>query len=118
MWPTLRSTAAAKSCSGEAIRKLSGLPATQTKLAILFPGQGAQKAGMGADLLEAFPYTKHVADSIDQALGYFLSRRMVNHEVSFSSRGLALDFNAKLTGIPRGHKADAASHAPAQRDAA
>lgn len=43
---------------------------------LLFPGQGAQKVGMGKDLAEAFPAARDTFRSIDQALGFPLSRTM------------------------------------------
>jgi [acyl-carrier-protein] S-malonyltransferase len=43
-------------------------------IAWLFPGQGAQKVGMGRDLYEAFPESAAVFDEADEALGRSLSR--------------------------------------------
>jgi [acyl-carrier-protein] S-malonyltransferase len=43
------------------------------KLAFIFPGQGAQAAGMGRALAEAFPAARAVFDAIDAALGERLS---------------------------------------------
>jgi len=43
------------------------------KLAFIFPGQGAQAAGMGQALAEAFPAARAVFDAIDAALGEKLS---------------------------------------------
>ena len=43
------------------------------KLAFIFPGQGAQKAGMGKDLADAFPEARAVFDQVDAALGEKLS---------------------------------------------
>jgi [acyl-carrier-protein] S-malonyltransferase len=42
----------------------------------MFPGQGAQRAGMGADLAAAFPLARAVFDEVDDALGEALSRAM------------------------------------------
>ena len=39
------------------------------KLAFIFPGQGAQAAGMGKALADAFPAARRVFDEIDAALG-------------------------------------------------
>jgi malonyl CoA-acyl carrier protein transacylase len=47
----------------------------------MFPGQGSQQPGMGSDILESFPYTKHIAESVDHCLGFFLSRRMADKYV-------------------------------------
>lgn len=42
-------------------------------LAFVFPGQGAQTIGMGADLAQAYPAAKAVFDEVDAALGEKLS---------------------------------------------
>jgi [acyl-carrier-protein] S-malonyltransferase len=43
---------------------------------LLFPGQGAQKVGMGQDLAAAFPAARETFAVIDEALGTALSRSM------------------------------------------
>jgi [acyl-carrier-protein] S-malonyltransferase len=43
---------------------------------LLFPGQGAQKVGMGKDLAERFPTAAETFEAIDDALGFALSRLM------------------------------------------
>lgn len=43
---------------------------------LLFPGQGAQKVGMAADLAAAFPAARDTLLAIDEALGVPLSRLM------------------------------------------
>ena len=43
------------------------------KLAFIFPGQGAQKAGMGRELHDRFPEARAVFEQIDAALGERLS---------------------------------------------
>jgi len=43
------------------------------KLAFIFPGQGAQAAGMGQALSQAFPAARAVFDAVDAALGEKLS---------------------------------------------
>lgn len=44
------------------------------KIAFLFPGQGAQKVGMGRDWAERFPPARQAFEEADQALGMELSR--------------------------------------------
>ena len=43
------------------------------KNAMIFPGQGSQKVGMGKDLADFYPAAKHVFESVDEALGVNLS---------------------------------------------
>src|SRR5690606_257092 len=45
-------------------------------LAIIFPGQGSQAVGMGADLAEAFASAREVFQEVDEALGQNLSKLM------------------------------------------
>ncbi len=44
--------------------------------AFLFPGQGSQKVGMGAELAAASPVARAVFEEVDEALGQSLSRIM------------------------------------------
>src|SRR5215469_8842311 len=44
-----------------------------TQVALLFPGQGSQTVGMGADIFTASPAARHVFEAVDQALGFSLS---------------------------------------------
>src|SRR5947209_6237278 len=44
-----------------------------TQVAFLFPGQGSQAVGMGADVFEASPAARRVFESADEALGISLS---------------------------------------------
>ena len=44
-----------------------------TQVAFLFPGQGSQAVGMGADIFEASPAARNVFESADKALGILLS---------------------------------------------
>jgi len=45
-------------------------------LAFIFPGQGSQAVGMGADLAQAFAAAREVFQEVDDALGQNLSRLM------------------------------------------
>ena len=36
--------------------------------AMIFPGQGSQKIGMGKDLADAFPVARQVFEAVDDAL--------------------------------------------------
>ena len=45
-------------------------------IAFVFPGQGSQDVGMGAELAKAFPAAKRVFDEVDAALGQKLSQIM------------------------------------------
>lgn len=44
--------------------------------AFLFPGQGSQVVGMGADLYERFPEAREIFDEADRLLGFPLTERM------------------------------------------
>lgn len=46
------------------------------KTALVFPGQGSQKIGMGKSLYDAFPTAKEVFHEVDEALKQHLSRLM------------------------------------------
>jgi [acyl-carrier-protein] S-malonyltransferase len=46
------------------------------RLAFLFPGQGSQAVGMGAELAEAFAPAREVFEEVDDALGQKLGRLM------------------------------------------
>lgn len=48
------------------------------KTAFLFPGQGSQYVGMGADLYETEPSAKAVFDAADEAIGFSLSTLCFN----------------------------------------
>ena len=45
-------------------------------IAFVFPGQGSQAVGMGADLAKAHPAARAVFEEVDAALGQKLSRIM------------------------------------------
>ncbi|TIX84354.1 MAG: ACP S-malonyltransferase, partial [Mesorhizobium sp.] len=43
-------------------------------VAFTFPGQGSQAVGMGKDLADAFPESRHIFEEVDDALGENLSK--------------------------------------------
>src|SRR4051812_50193781 len=45
-------------------------------IAFIFPGQGSQTVGMGADLAQAFAAAREVFQEVDDALGQKLSKLM------------------------------------------
>jgi [acyl-carrier-protein] S-malonyltransferase len=46
----------------------------ETRIGLLFPGQGSQAVGMGSDLVERFPAARETFQEADEALGFALSR--------------------------------------------
>ncbi|HEX2093569.1 MAG TPA: ACP S-malonyltransferase [Longimicrobiaceae bacterium] len=46
----------------------------ETRIGLLFPGQGSQAVGMGRDLAERFPEARETFREADEALGFALSR--------------------------------------------
>ena len=49
-----------------------------SKIALLFPGQGAQHVGMGKLLVEQYPKAKELFDIAREVLGYDLSNLCFN----------------------------------------
>jgi len=47
---------------------------TESKIALIFPGQGSQLVGMGKDLSEKYPVARQTFEEADEALGYKLSQ--------------------------------------------
>jgi [acyl-carrier-protein] S-malonyltransferase len=45
-----------------------------SKIALIFPGQGSQLVGMGKDLADKYPAALHTFEEADEALGYKLSQ--------------------------------------------
>ena len=65
--------------------KMRGFPSPppirgSSGMALLFPGQGSQRLGMGRDLAESFSVAREVFEEVDEALGEFLSRLMFGEE--------------------------------------
>ena len=48
------------------------------KYSLIFPGQGAQRPGMGKDLYDKFDVSKSVFEEADDALGFKLSDIIFN----------------------------------------
>jgi [acyl-carrier-protein] S-malonyltransferase len=46
---------------------------TDSKIALIFPGQGSQIVGMGKELFEKYPAARQTFEEADEALGYKLS---------------------------------------------
>ncbi|MEM6770737.1 MAG: ACP S-malonyltransferase, partial [Bacteroidota bacterium] len=49
-----------------------------TNAVVLFSGQGAQKVGMGKDIVEEYPQARELFNQADAALGFSLSEIMFN----------------------------------------
>src|ERR1700752_1553838 len=47
---------------------------TESKIALIFPGQGSQVVGMGKDLADKYPVARDTFEEADEALGYKLSQ--------------------------------------------
>jgi len=47
---------------------------TESRIALIFPGQGSQVVGMGKDLAEKYPAARQTFEEADEALGYKLSQ--------------------------------------------
>jgi len=53
-----------------------------TKIAFVFPGQGAQYTGMGKDLYDNFPSSKRVFEQASDTLGFDMADLLFNGERS------------------------------------
>ncbi len=48
-----------------------------SKIAFIFPGQGSQQVGMGAEFVNNYPESKEFYEKADQALDFELSKLML-----------------------------------------
>lgn len=55
---------------------MSSGPGPWRRIALVFPGQGAQHPGMGKALLDQFPYTRFVFEEVEEASQLSLRRIM------------------------------------------
>lgn len=89
--------------------------------AFVFPGQGAQVIGMGADLARVHPAAKAVFDEVDEALGESLSRLIwegvqddltltANAQPALMATSLAAMRALAAEGVDAGHAAFVAGH--------
>lgn len=89
--------------------------------AFVFPGQGAQVIGMGADLAQAYPAARAVFDEVDEALGEKLSALIwegeqdqltltANAQPALMATSLAAMRALEAEGVEIGHAAFVAGH--------
>ena len=60
-------------------------------IALIFPGQGSQKVGMGKALADAFPICRETFLEADAVLGMPLSRVIFDHRRPKNETALAVD---------------------------
>ena len=102
------------------LKPLHNLP-IDAELALIFPGQGAQKAGMGSEAAQASTIAKSVFEAADEALGVALSRlcfegpaeeltRTVNAQPAIVTTSLAILASALESGVLNKRPAFVAGH--------
>jgi len=67
--------------------------------ALVFPGQGAQKVGMGAALAEKFPLAREILAEADEVLGFACSKVIAEGPEERTASGVVRRAQALLEGV-------------------